>query len=187
MTNVPPCVRALIKTEGAEALDNILSYYRTFGTDGLEPVLWEVGYFTLDTYAQRREAVRQLLTTVPPALCFSDKVPDGLKANCSKDCPLRNPKVWLARAVKSAKLSPGLIPVSRVLTVEMHDGSVFVSSDTVFSVTDPLLFLQNVAEEFIDWFEARYGVTFTVPVDDVALVFKEKLWGGLNDDSSTVR
>jgi len=185
--NLPPCIKAAASARDTDALDDIFAYFHTFGEEGLEPVLWGIGYLSLDNYEGRKNSALGMIKTSKPLMCFAEK-PVHLGKYCDEACPLKDPVAWLEVAVKQVYLTPGILPTSRHLVVEFHGGEIFKSGDKVFLFYNPDPFLENVAKEFKDWFFTQFGVFLPLKSKDIAEVFKKLLWGGRNGTTaSTVR
>lgn len=171
--NLPPCIKRIVASKDLTYLDEIMSYFHTFGTEGFEPVLWSIGYLTLDSYDQKKSSAIGMMKAAEPLVCPL-KVQEPLKKFCG-DCPLRQSIKWLDRAVKQVYLTPGVIPTSRVLVVEMHDGLIYHSGDFAFNPTNTSIFLSNVAQDFSVWLRRTYG--FSPDAKDIANLLRERLWG----------
>lgn len=178
--NLPPCIKAAASARDTDALDDIFAYFHTFGEEGLEPVLWSIGYLSLDNYEGRKNSALGMIKTSKPLMCFAEK-PVHLGKYCDEACPLKDPKVWLVLTIKRVYLTQGILPTSRHLVAEFVGGEVFKSGDKVFLFYNPDPFLRNVSREFRDWFREKFGINLPLRNEDISEVFKKFLWGDPHD------
>lgn len=170
MSELPPCIRDAVAARDVDALDDLLSFFRTFGDEKLEPVLWSLGYFTFDTYEQRKRGIRAMLNTAPLFPCPFGGKPERLKKYCTEErrakCPYANPSEAFRRMIEGARLEKGLLPVSRYLVVEFHFATLRLGPFT-YNPANPATFFVVAARYLLEELRAR-GINLAVSEREVA-------------------
>jgi len=177
---IPPCLKRALKAnpdmEPQALLEDILALHHTFGEEGLEPVLWSIGYFTLDNYESKKNTAVGMMKTASPAFCF-DEPPENLKEFCEENCPLKSPEIWLDNAIKQVYILPGTIPTSAVLVVEFKGGEIFKSEERMYLPFDATPFFESAAYEFLEWFKANFGKELPLSAPEIARLLVRRVWG----------
>jgi len=171
MSELPECVKNAISARDTEALDDLLSFFHTFGDEKLEPALWSLGYYSFDTYEQRKRGIRAMLNTAPLFPCPFGAKPEHLKKYCNEErrkaCPFADPFEAFKRMLKDARLERGEIPVARYLVVEFHFGPTLRLGPFNYNFRQPQVFFVVASRYLLDelW---RRGVKLPLRQRDVA-------------------
>jgi len=139
---LPPCIKAAVTMRDLDALDDILSFFRTFGDEKLEPVLWSIGYLTLDNYEQKKQTAISMMRTAPLFPCPKQK-PETLAKYCDeKTCPYNDPFSVFKALVKDVRTEKGFSISDRYLIVELTSGHVYrLGPYTYHPLETPLFFV----------------------------------------------
>jgi len=181
---IPPCIKAAVAARDIDALDEIFSYFHTYGTKNMEPVLWSIGYFTFDNYNNKKLTAKTLIRSSSNFLCTILEKPAYLSKYCPGSCPLRtNPKLRLIMMIKSIEISRGDYTASATLTIRLNDGSTFVARNMAFYPTDTTPFFKTVARRFQQWYsKTHHGKEFpdVLPIKDEELadLLRQLVYGG---------
>ncbi len=171
MSELPECIKDAISARDTEALDDLLSFFHTFGDEKLEPALWSLGYYSFDTYEQRKRGIRAMLNTAPLFPCPFGAKPEHLGKYCMeerwKTCPFRDPYEAFKRMLKDARLERGEIPVARYLVVEFHFGLTLRLGPFNYNFRQPQVFFVVASRYLLDELWAR-GIRLPLTRTDVA-------------------
>jgi len=171
MSELPECIKDAISARDEEALDDLLSFFRTFGSEKLEPTLWSLGYYSFDTYEQRKRGIQAMLSTAPLFSCPFGAEPEHLKKYCTEErrkaCPYANPFEAFKRMLKSAHLERTDLPVARYLVVEFRFGLTLRLGPFNYNFRHPQVFFVNAARYLIDELWSR-GIRLPLRRTDVA-------------------
>jgi len=167
---LPPCIKDAVVMKDLDALEDILSFFRTFGDEKLEPVLWSLGYFTLDTYEQRKQTALAMLRSAPFFPCPLGKRPEHLGKYCTDErrrhCPYANPGEAFRLMLKDAWLERGPLPVSRYLVVKIAGMTLRLGPFTYNPMT-PATFFVVAARYLLEELKAA-DMDIPVPEREVA-------------------
>jgi len=144
---LPPCIRAAVAARDLDALEDILSFFRTFGDEKLEPVLWSIGYLTLDNYEQRKQTAISMLRSAPLFPCPKQK-PEHLGEYCDEEaCPYRDPFEVFKALIKDVWIEDGFSVSDKRLVVALKSGHVYrLGPYTYHPFETPLFFVLNARE-----------------------------------------
>ncbi len=170
MTAVPECIKDAVSARDLDALDDILSFFRTFGQEKLESALWSLGYLSFDNYEQRKQTALAMLRSTPLFPCPFGGRPEELGRYCTEErrkvCPFADPRKAFRLMLRDVWVEKGPLPVSRFLVVEFHFGTLRLGPFT-FNPTNPAVFFL-VASRYLLEELARRGVRLNLTATEVA-------------------
>lgn len=188
---IPPCIKIATSMRDMDALDEIFSYFHTYGTEKLEPVLWTIGYLTLDNYEQKKLTALAQIQNVKHFPCTPVEKPPILSKYCPGECPLKDPVFRLELMIEEISLTNGDYRLSANLTIKLKDGSVFQVRNMTFIPTNTTPFFTMVARQFSKWFsKTHHGVEYpdfiAMSEAELANFLRERVCRGvLNETNAT--
>ena len=172
--DLPPCIIRAAENKDRECLDEILSFFKTYGDELLDGVLWKMGVYNLNNYTVTKEEVRIRIKGLPAFKCPSER-PKCLQ----KYCDLRlcfmfgDPIKKLKRAIEDVMFTPkNTLPPTADVVVKLKTGKVIEVRDHIYYHHNPTPFWSHVAEMILEELNEEIGLV---------LVSKEEFAGWLHD------
>lgn len=179
---LPPCIQKAAKARDHEALDEIFEYFNTYGTEGLEPVLWSIGYLDFNNYNSKKLSAMSQISSASHFPCTVFEKPEHLSKYCSEadmsNCPLRNPVTKARMLIKEVSIVPGEYPLTATIKITLHNGREFIIENMTYLPTNTYDFYAAVARQFKTWYsELHKGYKFpdilTISDDDFVELLME--------------
>ena len=163
MTQLPPCIRRAVESKDEDAFEEILAYFKTYGTEHLDAVMWSLGKYTIDTYSTRRLTILSQVQSAGHFPCTPVEKPPMLSKYCTPEdamqCPLVNPTTRVKMMVEQVLVEPGDYSMSATAIIKLKDGNTFVDENITFYPNAPILFFTVVARDFKRWYSVVYKGT----------------------------
>lgn len=185
---IPPCIRRAVTKKDMDVLDEIFSYFHTYGCEKMEPVLWSIGYFSFNNYAQKKLSAMAMVKGARHFPCTPIERPPNLSKYCPGKCLLQDPKFRLDLMIEEVTLDRSELPLSANITIKLKDGSVFKIDNMTFIPTNTAPFFLTVARQFLKWYPmTHHGVNYPDFIDmderSLASYLKHRVYGGAEDEA----
>jgi hypothetical protein len=156
-TGLPPCIRRAVAVRDRTTIDEIFSFFHTYGTEKADAVLWSIGYYTLDSYDQKKLTAEAQIRTAPHFPCTPLEKPRTLSKYCPGRCPLRDHTFRANLIVDKVYMVYNKPRRTATVTVHLRDGTAFVLRNIHYNSNNLDDVLRRLAEEFLAWYSETHS------------------------------